>query len=1343
MRREVRHTDVELLEAVRGGDTAAYGTLYQRHSSAACSLARQLAHDEDTVEDLVVETFAKVLELIRRGGGPASGFRPYLLASVRRYAATGVADLADGDSLYVDPELAGLERAPLARAYLSLPERWRTLLWHVEIEGDRPGDTGPLLGLPGKAAADLARRARQGLREAYVRLHLLESRPRDECRPILLTILRYLDNGLPKQEARDVDGHVAECIDCRSVFLEMADLTQGLRSVVGQLVAGPAVDGYLADLAATAVRGARTSGGGRAGRGAGGTGPGRAGARAIGRAAGTAGAGLRGVGGRARARLRGSRDRADAGPRRAGGRTVLAMTALAVAVAGAVTAGLWDRGRRWVRAAFGAVPARRWVGTAFGRMRTAPARSLARMPLREAGAVPGRAGRMLREAGAVPAAAWRWMRTVFREASTVPGRAGRTLREVGAGPGTARGSVGRALGGAGATLHAAYAGARAGLTRLLALLSGVPTPHRAVLAGVAAASLATAAFLLVAGPTGVLPMGISARQDRAGEGSEASGHREGGAVAQPGPQAHTATDGEPAPAGATGRPPVGVPTRRDSSPPSPAATGSGSGAGDGAAAPSAGIALGTPGTGDAPGGDGADGGEGLPESSRDPEGRPGGGSKGLPGGGSEGRPDSSAEGLAGGGSKGRPGGAFPVSPGGEAPSPGKPGRQDVGPPQRAPRQEDASRSLSGHGGGARTKPTREEKPEAPAVLAHGDRGGRGQARPDSSAPERQQVRGQLPSGHVQGVREQSRPRTPQQGREHSGWGRDNGRIDARNRPRGHSQVSQQGSELPGRGGGQIDGRRRGPERVPEAGRQGDREQDGLPVHAQVRPPLHVRGREGSRGQERRHALSPLAKTEGNARTGLTVAIDPLGALLRGQSGLVAVRLRNEGGVATEEIEATVTLPPGVTSTDRAGHGRALSGTPSAPGGHGPGSSSSGAGSATAERPSGGAKGGPSGGPSGGPNGGSHGRDEQRRAGGGDRHGRAGNGLGAGDGWSCGPAGHLVRCARGPLGPGDVTAIFLRVAVASDAPTDRAFTVRVRSGRLEAAAKSTAGVRSSGAAARFAADGRLATRVIGNALVSTAGPAAPCGAAAPARSPGSGASIPVDLDSDASTRTSSCAALGLPVGGQVLWAGLYWSGGGRGVVPAGEVRVRAPGASGYTTVKAAEVVRRALPTGSGYQAFADVTALVRTAGGGRWWVADAATRAGTVRHSAWSLVVMAADPRQPYTRAVVLDAAAVVRGGEEKALRIPLDGLAPDGAPARIDLVVWNGAGIRAGVVTVGDESRRGDGDPRRPLGRGDDGGGVAVDTLHALLGRRPALHLATRRDPVFFGVAVVSARTWS
>ncbi|WP_185949531.1 sigma factor [Microbispora sp. KK1-11] len=1243
---------MELLEAVRGGDTTAFGTLYRRHWGAARSLARQVVQSEDAVEDLLVETFARILDVVRRGGGPACAFRPYLLASVRRYAAAGVVDLADGDSLYVDPELTGLERSPLARAYRSLPERWRAVLWHVEIEGGRPADTGPLVGLSGRAVALLTRRARQGLREAYLRLHL-ENGPRAECRPILSMILRYVENGLPKQEAGAVDAHVAECIDCRSVFLQLVDLTQELRAVVGQLVAGPAVDEYLADLAAVTATGSRPYGGGRT-SGTSGHGPnGRAGGRAGGR-----------VGSRARARLEAVRHHMGA---------------------------LTSRADRRMRGA---------VRTARGG--TGPA-----------GRARGRADALLRGAlGRARTTTRRACATVSAAPGAMYGRVRVMTRRVFAKVGPKAGGVPRV----------AFARARAALARLSALVRGVPTPHRAVLGGIAVAALATAAFLLVAQPTGMLFTGSSGGQDGTRaldrpQPADSAASRSRAATGQAG-SAGTPSPYDPRrPSAQESRTAVSTPTPETAD--DPAAV-------NGADGPSAGIALGMPeiSGGVTPGADRQPPRE--EPTARDATGR-----------GATAREDTAREDTA----RGEPaqGAAGSLS-----------GRGRAGEDHRSPRRDDgrsAASGVRGPAGGQHAGAGREtgrltgrgqdgggqaggrvvSEPDTTTVLAGRDQDSRHADASRASAPERQQVRGRLSRHPYQEHRAQA---SAQSGAQSS----------AQTRVQGSAQGSGQGrAQSSARARAQAGARPQAPERARErtesqAGRPAtDRAPLVRPGTAQGRPQAGERGREA-----REHARSDRSDTGAQkaagggrkAKEALVAAVDPLGALLRGQSGLVAVRLRNAGDAATGEVTATVTLPPGVRylgqdgrgGRSRAAGGGTRQGHEAKPGIVGQD------GAIREDRKA------------------SDGAGQGRAADGRTERARTGNG--AGDGWSCEAlgrvaSGQVVRCVRGPLAAGEVTAIFLKVAVAADAPTGRAFTVRVRSGRLETIAESTVGVRASGAAARFAADGRLLARVVGNTLVSSAAPAAPCGAAGGGRDRDSGVSVPIDLDRDPSTRTSSCADLDLPAGDQVLWAGLYWSGGGRGAVPAEDIRVRAPGMPGYATLHAAEVARRNLPTGSGYQAFADVTSLVRSAGGGRWWVAGVPARTGTVRHAAWGLVVMAEDARQPYTRAVVLDAAAVI-GSEEKSLRLPLDGLAPGGAPARIDLMVWNGEGVRAGVVTMGDRAR-GDREDRSREGVLDQGdaGGVAVDTLHALLGPHPALQLATRRDPVFFGVAVVSARTWS
>src|SRR6202453_1666810 len=79
-------SDADLIAASRAADSAAYAVLYERHAAAARSLARQLVHGRPEADDVVSEAFARVLARFKRGGGPDSSFRPYLLTTVRRVA---------------------------------------------------------------------------------------------------------------------------------------------------------------------------------------------------------------------------------------------------------------------------------------------------------------------------------------------------------------------------------------------------------------------------------------------------------------------------------------------------------------------------------------------------------------------------------------------------------------------------------------------------------------------------------------------------------------------------------------------------------------------------------------------------------------------------------------------------------------------------------------------------------------------------------------------------------------------------------------------------------------------------------------------------------------------------------------------------------------------------------------------------------------------------------------------------------------------------------------------------------------------------------------------------------
>ncbi|MDT0301819.1 sigma-70 family RNA polymerase sigma factor [Streptomonospora wellingtoniae] len=248
--------DGELLARVRDGDSEAFEELYTRHVGAARGLARQLVRSESEVDDAVAETFARVLALLGRGGGPADGFRAYLLTAVRHVAydrfrgekkqvATDDMDVFDSGEPFVDSALAGLERSLIARAYLSLPERWQAVLWYTEIEGIKPAEAATSLGMNPNSVAALAYRAREGLRQAYLQMHLAGGAA-EACRPAVSRLGAYVRGGLAKRDTADVDRHLDDCGTCREVYAELMDVNVGLRGIVLPLVAGPAAAGYLA-----------------------------------------------------------------------------------------------------------------------------------------------------------------------------------------------------------------------------------------------------------------------------------------------------------------------------------------------------------------------------------------------------------------------------------------------------------------------------------------------------------------------------------------------------------------------------------------------------------------------------------------------------------------------------------------------------------------------------------------------------------------------------------------------------------------------------------------------------------------------------------------------------------------------------------------------------------------------------------------------------------------------------------------------------------------------------------------------------------------------------------------
>ncbi|MFI8460759.1 sigma-70 family RNA polymerase sigma factor [Kitasatospora sp. NPDC085464] len=245
-------TDAELAGLLRAPAAAAgpavpdvMGEVFARHHAAVLAYARTCCRDAATAQDLAAEAFARTYRSVTAGGGPEHAWRPYLLTCVRHTAVDWAREgnrtrLSDDFEAWADTLPAGqdVEAAVLAaeegslvlRAYRSLPERWQAVLWHALVEHEPAAATARRLGITARGIGSLVARAREGLREAYLRAHL-DRAASDECRHfggLLAASIRRPD----KRAARDLDRHLRSCADCTRADRDLRDLNGRLGAIL-------------------------------------------------------------------------------------------------------------------------------------------------------------------------------------------------------------------------------------------------------------------------------------------------------------------------------------------------------------------------------------------------------------------------------------------------------------------------------------------------------------------------------------------------------------------------------------------------------------------------------------------------------------------------------------------------------------------------------------------------------------------------------------------------------------------------------------------------------------------------------------------------------------------------------------------------------------------------------------------------------------------------------------------------------------------------------------------------------------------------------------------------------
>lgn len=250
-------TDEQLIDLTRDGDMQAYSELWQRHVAVAVRVARRTTNKVDP-EDLVSEAFMNVLKAIKNGSGPRDNFRAYLLTSVRNCAATqGSAGDSQPRSQFDEETLSQIipvddhqeaisEKMVTVRAFRTLPTRWQEVLWFRDVEDLPVADVAKIVGMSPNSVTQLIRRAREGMKQAWIQAQLAASNTTPECAWLIERVSKYSRGKLTVAEKMRADAHLIDCHKCPIIVEEADHINAGLAlSLVPLILGGAAVAGGL------------------------------------------------------------------------------------------------------------------------------------------------------------------------------------------------------------------------------------------------------------------------------------------------------------------------------------------------------------------------------------------------------------------------------------------------------------------------------------------------------------------------------------------------------------------------------------------------------------------------------------------------------------------------------------------------------------------------------------------------------------------------------------------------------------------------------------------------------------------------------------------------------------------------------------------------------------------------------------------------------------------------------------------------------------------------------------------------------------------------------------------
>lgn len=212
------------------GDEDAFRDLYARHAGLTWRFAYALTGTREDAVTVTSESFARTFTALRGAAGARPDFSTLLLQTTRN-AALDVRR-SHGDDL--PPFEATEQTLDLARAFASLPERWRSALWLGVVERAEQAQVARTIELSRDDTARIVSRARKGLREQYLRAEAGRGDSRN-CERAIARLSPYVAGTLRTGDIDKLERHLRLCAACDGRYARLATALDRLPQLVPAL----------------------------------------------------------------------------------------------------------------------------------------------------------------------------------------------------------------------------------------------------------------------------------------------------------------------------------------------------------------------------------------------------------------------------------------------------------------------------------------------------------------------------------------------------------------------------------------------------------------------------------------------------------------------------------------------------------------------------------------------------------------------------------------------------------------------------------------------------------------------------------------------------------------------------------------------------------------------------------------------------------------------------------------------------------------------------------------------------------------------------------------------------